>query len=198
MGKLIYGIGFNDKTCGSKRDGKPFKEYHMWHHMLYRCTEKFQNEYTTYVDVTCSENFKSYSYFYKWCQTQVGFGNIDENGKRWHLDKDLLFKGNKLYSEDTCVFIPRRLNILLTKCNKARGSECVGVYKDKLGGFVSTCRDGGERQAYLGRYATEQEAFHAYKTFKENLIVGLANDFKHCIDKRAYQALLEYKVCFND
>ncbi len=198
MAKLVYGIGINDKTRGSKRGVKPFKEYYMWHHMLLRCTEKFWDEYPTYSGTTCSENFKSYAYFYEWCQEQVGFGNKDEKGKDWHLDKDLLIKGNKLYSEDTCVFIPRRLNLLLTKCDKVRGNECIGVYKDKKGGFMSTCRDGGEGKVYLGRYATEQEAFQAYKIFKENLFIGLANDFKHCIDKRAYLALLEYKVGFND
>ena len=34
-----------------------------------------------------------------------------------NLDKDILIKGNKLYSPNTCCFVPKRLNILFVNTN---------------------------------------------------------------------------------
>lgn len=198
MQELIYGIGFNDKTYAARSGGKQIRAYDIWQKMIYRCTEKFQDKYPTYTGTACSENFKHYTFFYEWCQKQVGFGNIDDNGKSWHLDKDILIKGNKLYSEDTCVFIPNRINTFLIKRDSKRGGMCIGVYKDRKGGFIAQCNNGTGRQVYLGRYRTEEKAFQAYRLFKENLAASLAMDYQLSIDKRAYSALLEYKVSSND
>lgn len=42
---------------------------------------------------------------------------MDENWKPhmegWHLDKDILLKGNKVYSPETCAFVPAKINSLL-------------------------------------------------------------------------------------
>ena len=43
----------------------------------------------------------------------------DYDGK--HLDKDLLVCNNKVYSPETCVFVPREINQFLTKSNNSRG-----------------------------------------------------------------------------
>lgn len=102
--KRVSGIGVKGLEYSTKVDGKMAREYRLWTDMLLRCTEKFWIKRPTYIGTTCSENFKSYTYFYEWCNKQIGFGNKDENGKSWNLDKDLLVKGNKVYSEDTCVF----------------------------------------------------------------------------------------------
>ena len=109
MTKLVLGVGFNDKTRPAKVDGKKVKEYALWQHMLERCfSEKYQTLYPTYRGCNVSDNFLSYSFFYDWCQEQIGFGKVDEKGRSWCLDKDLLVFGNKLYSETTCVFVPQK------------------------------------------------------------------------------------------
>ena len=83
--------------------------------MLSRCyDEKFKTKHPTYKDCICSDNFKQYTYFYEWCEQQKGFNTFDENGNIFELDKDLLFKDNKLYSEYTCVFLPKEVNALVT------------------------------------------------------------------------------------
>ena len=111
MSKLVQGVGLNDKTRPAKADGKNVKEYDLWRHMLQRC---FSNEYQisqpTYKGCSVSDNFLHYSFFYDWCQEQVGFGKVDVNNRHWQLDKDLLFVGNKTYSETTCVFLPAEIN----------------------------------------------------------------------------------------
>ena len=83
----------------SKGDLSMIKEYQLWQDMLERCfSEKYQTRQPTYKDCNVSNNFLNYSYFYEWCQEQIGFGKVDEKGRSWCLDKDLLFVGNKTYS----------------------------------------------------------------------------------------------------
>jgi len=197
--KLVRGIGSNDNKYPANKDSKPVKEYDLWHGMLRRCMPEYQNKNQTYIGVTCSENFKSYSFFYEWCQTQIGFGNTDENGSSWQLDKDLLVRGNKVYSEYFCVFVPQRVNSLLTKNDATRGEFPVGVSWHKSHKkFQSKCRTGGGERKFLGYFNTTQEAFLAYKTYKEALIKEVANEYKNQLDPRVYEALMNYEVNEND
>ena len=101
MNKLVYGVGFNDKTRPANVDGKKVKEYELWKDMLRRCfSEKCQTLYPTYKGCNVSDNFLNYSYFYDWCQGQIGFGKVDDKGRYWQLDKDLLFVGTKHILKD--------------------------------------------------------------------------------------------------
>lgn len=197
--RLVGGIGTNNNEYPSKRDGKLIKEYDLWKTMLRRCAEKCWNEYPTYAGTTCSENFKSYTFFYEWCQEQVGFGRKDENGKCWNLDKDLLVKGNKLYSEDTCVFVPASINTLLVKNDADRGELPIGTCLHTITKkFMAQCQDGSGQQKNLGYFHSAQEAFQAYKIFKEAYIKKVANDYRTQLDPRAYQALMNYQVEVTD
>lgn len=194
---LIQGVGYNNGEYPAKVDGKNTKIYKLWGNMLRRCyNEKEHLRNPTYIGCTVSENFKSYSYFHGWCEKQVGFG-LDG----FALDKDLLVKGNKFYSEDTCVFIPQNLNKLLIKRDKTRGELPIGValksgYKSKP--YVTYCCDGLGKKIHLGYYSVPTEAFLAYKEYKENLIKQLAKEYKGQIDERAYQALMNYEVSVDD
>ena len=196
---LVSGIG--DKgleypCCDGKHR---LKEYDLWKSMLYRCTEKEWAKHPTYTGTTCSENFKSYTFFYEWCNKQVGFNNRDENGKAFQLDKDLLIKGNKHYSEDTCVFVPQRLNMLLTKRLAKRGEYPIGVSKDKKSSkFRVRCGDGYGVYRHIGQFSTPQEAFQVYKVFKEAIIKKMAEDYKEELDEKTYNAMMLYVVNEND
>jgi len=198
--KLVYGIGVKGMEYPTSDVGKHRKEYATWKSMLFRCTEKYWQKMPTYNGVSCSENFKSYTFFYEWCQTQVGFGNKDENGKSWHLDKDLLVKGNKHYSGDTCVFVPQRINSLLVKAKACRGEFPIGTSWDATNKvFKSVCNNGRKgKSKNLGCFNTPQEAFLAYKTYKEALIKEVANEYKEMLDSRVYEALMNYEVNEND
>ena len=198
MSKLVYGKGFNDKTRPSNVDGKNVKEYGLWADMLKRCfCEKYQTHKPTYKGCNVSDNFLHYSYFYDWCQGQIGFGKVDENGRYWHLDKDLLFVDNKTYSETTCVFVPQEINSFFIDCGNARGDNPVGVCFDKQNGkFRAQCKVNGKRQ-HLGRFNTPQEAFAVYKPFKENLCKQLALKWQSEIDERLFNAMMKWEVKSN-
>ena len=195
MSKLVYGVGVNDKTRTAFVDGKNVKEYVLWKDMLKRCfSEKYQTHRPTYIGCSVSDNFLNYSYFYDWCQEQIGFGNIDEKGCSWHLDKDLLFVGNKVYSENTCVFVPHEINSFFVDCGASRGDYPLGVdFHKQTGKFRVQCLVNGKKQ-YLGLFTTPEEAFTVYKPFKEALCKQLALKWQHEIDQRLFDAMTNWTV----
>ena len=195
MKDLVYGVGFNDKTRPAKIDGKPVKEYSLWKGVLERCfNEKEQTRHPTYKGCNVSDNFLNYSYFHDWCQEQIGFGNIDENGRIWQLDKDLLFVDNKTYSETACVFLPQEISKFFTDRGNDRGDYPVGVSFHKASGkFRVQCTVNGKLQ-HLGTFNTPDEAFAVYKPFKEALCKQLALKWQHQIDPRLFNAMMNWEV----
>ena len=191
----VYGVGILGTKYPSKVSGVTTKEYVPWCSMLKRCySDSYKKKNPTYKDCEVSENFKSYEYFYEWCHKQVGFGN-DGNGNPFHLDKDLLIKGNKVYSENTCIFIPSEINSLLIKREALRGEYLIGVYWSKTNkAFRARVNKNKGASEHLGYFNTELEAFNAYKVAKETYIKEQANKFKSQIDPRAYEALMNYQV----
>lgn len=188
MTKLIYGVGINDRLHPTKVSGKDTKEHSLWRGFLQRCYSLNSREkYSSYIGCSVSENFKHYAYFYEWCQNQIGFGQSD-----FELDKDLLFKCNRIYSEDTCVFIPKRLNTLFGSNKSCRGSLPIGVSPHQ-GKFLARCSR-GLTSDYIGIFNTSEEAFQAYKQAKEVFIKLQADKWKDLLDPRAYQALMVYEV----
>ena len=191
----VYEVGITGTKHPTYEGGVQTKEYVLWKHMLRRCySDTYKKKQPTYEDCEVSNNFKSYEYFYEWCQNQIGFGN---NG--WHLDKDLLVKGNKVYSENSCVFIPAEINLVLTKRTASRGEHLIGVCwheRDKV--FVAQVNKNKGRSEHLGYFNTEIEAFNAYKTAKEAFVKEQAKNWKSQIDDRAYEALMNYQVEITD
>ena len=191
----VYGVGVVGTKYTTTINGVQTKEYMLWKHMLERCySDSSKKKYPTYEGCEVSENFKSYEYFYEWCQNQFGFSN-----KGWHLDKDLLIKGNKVYSESTCVFLPKEINLVLTKSTATRGEHSIGVCWHKTtNAFIAQVRKNKGKSEHLGLFKTELEAFKAYKTAKESFVKEQAEKWKSKIDERAYDALMKYTVNIDD
>lgn len=90
------------------------RAFRLWVKMNGRCSD------TGYISkdrpsYTLSQNsFPNFQLFADWCQKQVGYENIEANGKYWSLDKDIIEQGNKDYGPNTCCFIPNEVNQLLT------------------------------------------------------------------------------------
>ena len=195
----VYGVGIAGTKYPSAIVGRNTKEYALWNNMLKRCySDKSKKKHPTYEGCEVSENFKYYEYFYEWCHKQIGFG-ADGNGNSFQLDKDLLVKGNKVYSEDSCVFLPNEINLLLTKRTALRGKYLIGVCLDKTNkSFKAQINKNKGKKEHLGLFNTEIEAFNAYKQAKESFIKEQANKWKGKIDERAYNALMNYQVEITD
>ena len=191
----VHGIGILGAKYPVSEDGRDTKEYTLWTHVLQRCySDALKKKYPTYEGCEVSNNFKSYEYFYEWCHRQIGFDN-----EGWQLDKDLLTKGNKVYSESTCVFLPKEINSVLTKSTASRGEHLIGVCWNKTRkAFVAKVNKNKGKQEHLGYFKTELEAYNAYKTAKEAFVKEQANKWKDKIDVRAYEALMNYQVEVDD
>ena len=191
----VYGIGITGAKYPTKINGVLTKEYTLWKSMLERCySDALKKRCPTYEGCEASDKLKSYEYFYEWCHKQIGFGV-----RGFEMDKDLLVKGNKVYSESTCVFIPVEINLLLNKCEASRGEHLIGVNwckRDKA--FKAMVNKNKGRSECLGSFKTEIEAFNAYKQAKESFIKEQANKWKSQIDERAYNALMKYEVNVDD
>ena len=127
LNKLVEGIGVNDApfvvspTIINKRVTHP--AYSTWRNMLVRCySSKYKEKYPTYVGVTCCTEWLSFITFAKWFK--------DNYIEGYHLDKDLLYKSNKIYSPKTCIFVPTDINTFLTTSASARGTLPLGVSMD--------------------------------------------------------------------
>lgn len=189
----VYGIGILGESH-TRKGGKLLKEYRLWSGMLERCySDKCQQKQPTYIGCTVSENFKNFSYFKFWCSKKIGF-----NLYKWTLDKDILLKGNKVYSEDTCVFVPQEINKLFTKTNALRGSYPIGVnYHKRDKNFVAQINKYGKKKM-LGNFKNVEDAFITYKWAKEAYIKEVANKWRDQIDPRVYEALMKYQVEITD
>lgn len=189
----VCGVGVTGNKYLTWLNGRSLPEYVVWKGMIERCySEKFHKKQPSYLGCTVSENFKSYEYFYEWMNKCEYY----ESG--WELDKDLLIRGNKIYSEDTCIFLPKEVNTFLTNRNRFRGENPVGVcQKAGQSSFYAYVSIFGEIK-HLGSFSTKECAFSAYKVAKEYQAKLLAEKYKEVIDPRAYEALLNYKVEITD
>lgn len=195
--KTVFGVGINDydgKTVNP--DGSRCHVYLRWKALLHRCYSVYALKLKDqYKDVVVCDEWLSYSNFRKWYTTQIGCD------LGYHIDKDLLTHGDKVakvYSPETCVLVPREINVFMINTEN-NGSELpIGVYfhkNNKL--YKSQINEFGKRKC-LGYFKTPEEAFHAYKEAKESQAKLLADKFKGKICERTYNALMNYKVNIED
>lgn len=197
---IVYNIGYLGMERPKKTSDTYIKCYNSWHGMMERCySEKTKLRQPRYRECTSSVDWLNYSNFKKWFDK-----NYYEVGKeRMCLDKDILVKNNKLYSEDTCIFVPNIINVLFTKTNKFRGKYPIGVYyKKKNKKYIAQCSEiqsnGKKSQTHLGLFNTPEEAFNAYKEYKEKVIKQVADKYKDVIPNKLYEALYKWEVEIND
>ena len=176
------------------------REALLFSNMRSRCSRSYKNRNETYEHCTVSEEFANFDRFKEWCNRQIGFSCKDENGRYYQLDKDVLIKGNKIYSADTCVFVPKSINMFLCKADKIRGKFPIGMYFHKKANkfSVSVYDPFKLRPNYIGLFETQESAFSAYRERKHQYAVELANYYRHSIDERVYLTLLEYYPDIND
>lgn len=180
--------------------------YKTWNHMLERCfSDSFKQRNPIYKDVICCKEWLSLSNFNQWVLSQENYKNYGKNHIRWALDKDILCKGNKLYSPETCCLVPINVNSLFTKANSLRGKYPIGVSKDERYknpyAFRAMVRNPFiNKDEIIGYYDDPLKAFNAYKKRKEEIIKQVAEEEYKLgnIAKQCYDAMLKYEVEITD
>lgn len=166
-----YGVGINDLNNECYANGKNTTVYAVWNDMIRRCySDKSKVNRPTYDGCTVCDDWIYFSRFKLWFDL-----NYVDN---WHLDKDLLVVGNKIYSPETCLFVPQSLNKLFTDSAAARGKYPIGVNIDKRGRFMARVSENGKRK-YLGLFKTPEDAYEAYKNGKRSYVLSEMNRYKN-------------------
>ena len=197
----VFDVGYIGQGKYSYKMHK--KIYQVWKEMLQRCYYPYYiNKYPSYIDCYVCEEWHNFQNFAKWYEENY----YEIERQRMELDKDILFKGNKIYSPSTCVFVPQRINYLFIKSKSIRGNYPIGVSyhktSDKLSVTCNTFNKGDKKpkQIYLGLFNKNKpfQAFTTYKQFKEGHIKQVADEYKDLIPKRLYEAMCKYEVEIND
>ena len=196
----ICGVGISGNQKPIIQNGKNAKEYEAWVNIIKRCyNKKVKNKYPAYNNATCCDEWLLYENFYEWLHGQPNFDKW-LCGHQWSVDKDILIKGNKLYSPNTCCLVPSNVNAIFIKCDSCRGDLPIGVIEGK-NSFKARCNNQLlNKIVYLGSYSTTKQAFKAYKTYKEKHIKEVAKiEYdKGNITKRCYDAMMNYEVEITD
>lgn len=196
----VYGVGYlGEGKYKMSENGKLKREYIIWRDMLKRCYDpKYQEKYPTYKGCRVEDYLLNFQHMGEWLENNY----YEVPGEVMCLDKDILCKGNKIYSRETCIFVPERINKLFNKRGNDRGDCPVGVTPKPSGNYEARCNDGYGKRIPLGTYSTEEEAFQVYKEYKEKLIKETIDSYEGKIPEPHYsklkKAMYNYKVEIDD
>lgn len=183
--KSIEGIGYLGVGKYSRKTH--LEIYNKWADMISRCYNPYTlNKKPCYIDVVVCEEWHNFQNFAKWYEE-----NYYDYYEKLYLDKDILIKSNKIYSPETCIFVPHEINEIFSGINEIKGYR---IIKGKYIAYIKV----NKKQKYLGSFNTKEEAFNVYKIAKENQIKQIADEYKPYIPQKLYDAMYNYKVEITD
>lgn len=189
--RKLFDVGENDLDEMAEN----LVSYKKWASMLRRCYDRNYNvKNETYNECYVCDDWKLFSNFKKWFDDPTN-GYIDG----YHLDKDLLLKGNKVYSPETCCFLPHEINQTLSRKGKNKNDELPrGVYQH--GNHYEVVMSKYGKTIYIGSTPTIEEAFFLYKEEREKYIHTLADSYYRDkkITEKVYNALKNYTININE
>lgn len=178
----------------------PEELYAYWQRMLTRCyNEKEQAKPSgkTYIGCYVAEEWHNFQNFAEWASDNKYLGKLDELGNIWHLDKDILKQGNKVYHKKFCLFVPNEINVFFSG-SEIGNTGYLGVNyikpatKGSKQGYIARCHFAGERK-YLGYYDTPELAYKAYRDAKIEAAKELADKWIGKVDDRVIFALRHFE-----
>ena len=197
---LIYGIGVNDwhSSVREPNSSSVIPEYEIWRGVLKRVyCSKTHLKSPSYKGTTIDVKWHSMTTFIEDVSTLIGYEKALTI--KWNLDKDLLSKGAKHYSIETCCLIPQEVNKMVLDSRKRRGKYPIGVsYRVKNKKYIARLRTHDQGEHSLGYYDTPEEAFYVYKAAKEAYVKTVANKWKEQIDQRVYESLMNWEINITD
>ena len=167
-------IGVGNYITGTSK--KHTDEYHCWRNLLDRCyTKKLSEKYPAYYDIAeCCEEWKNFQIFAEWFNDH----KYDIGNERLHLDKDIKYKGNKIYSPYHCILIPQSINEQFRDSNGRKKEKDADlpytIHRTKNGMFEVS-----HRGVSLGKYDNLKESIIIYENTKRKYISELVERYKN-------------------
>ena len=187
---IICGIGINDVPSESHANGIKTKAYAVWTAMIQRCYgENRRKCNNSYIGCSVCDEWLKFSSFKKF------YDRFYVDG--YQLDKDILLKGNKIYTPRLCRFVPAIINNLLTVDKMPHAKTPRGVRYDSNKGTFSVRLYGQGTKKFISRtFHNADEAFVHYKQSKEEYIKYIANIcfLNKEISKEIRDALIGYEI----
>ena len=188
--RLICGVAYNSKTeYPAWANGKNLVAYDAWLNMIKRCYNlAVQEKQPTYRGCSVADEWLDYQDFARW------YNRHPNKEIGYHLDKDLLFPGNKVYSPDTCCLVPMEINQVLLDSAASRGGLPQGVnWHKRVGKYQVRVGVGGKRR-HLGYFDCPNEAYQTYKIAKEANVKRMALEWQDRIADNVFQALMNWQL----
>lgn len=180
---LIYNVGIVTNDDIISENGKSLKSYITWRAMIHRCYSIYNGDFS-YRDCSVCDEWLYYANFKKW---------FDENyHEGYHLDKDILKEHNKVYSPETCCFVPPLLNMMIVTKQRKKSTFPTGVSLQSNGKYQVIVKLNGRPKRIGNQYDTIEEAHSAYICFKRAHVMEVVERFYNegLISKDVYNALL--------
>ena len=191
--KNIFNVACLGNSATKDIEGKKKKSYECWSNMITRCyCEKYQETHPTYKDCFVCEEWLCFENFEKWFNENY----YEMDNQRVMLDKDILIEGNRIYSPDTCLFVPEKINCIFKNNRGCRKSEETKnlpqgvVWNKRKQKYASQITINGE-PVFLGYYSDIKDAERVYLKARSEEIKRLAEEYKYKISKKLYDRLIE-------
>lgn len=162
----VYSVGCIGEFPPIKNPKNGKVLYEVWRGMLRRCYYMADyNKNTSYKNTTVCEEWLNFSNFHKWAIEKYFDGSV--------LDKDMfqLKLENKVYSPETCIFLPQKINnFIISKFKTKTPYFRDGRYEVRGVEFLS------DKSIALGCFTDLSEARKHILNF-EKIQVGLVIDY---------------------
>lgn len=175
----------------AKENGKRKQNpaYSIWGVMHRRCySENYLMRQPTYVGCEVREDWHDYQEFADFYHRDV----YRRDG--WALDKDYLVEGNKIYSIDTCVFVPQELNNFILSGGDKNNILPGVTYYPKYATYRAQGRDEQGKRKHLIYSDSIEECFYAFKKNKEDRALNLAKKYEGKVHPAVFEKLYNYRV----
>ena len=159
--RSVYGVGFFGVGPHKRtKNGVGTKAYVTWRGMIGRCYyNKFSHLHPTYQRVEVCDDWHNFQNFASWFKENYIPG--------YCLDKDLLSDGKKIYSPESCLFIPVALNAFLPRLVHNHQDKATGVTW-RFGKWIAAINDmDTNKWLHLGNFNSKSEAVSAYNSKRE-------------------------------
>ena len=195
--RTVYNIGYFG--VGDYSWSNHQQIYDAWKDMLRRCYDPYklnENRYAGYRDCFVCNEWLNFQNFAKWYDDNY----YDIPNESLQVDKDILSHGKKIYSPNTCLLVPGKINQLFIGVNIVKSDGlpvgCTINKRVKDPYIMVTCRCGNYRYLSKRKYKLDQveEAFMDYKKVKEKYIQKVADEYAIYLPYKVYNALINYRL----